>query len=99
MRIEGSRSNNQTPTEVVRLERGNQTDKRSSGGAPRVSWCQKFEGSDPCFTPMLTPEEAAALPIRTNAARGLYSRARGFLEGGTPRISGFEQQRNNARPS
>jgi alpha-methylacyl-CoA racemase len=56
-------------------------------GKTRAQWCDLLEGSDCCFAPVLTPEEARHHPH--NVARGM------FLEGGglihpapAPRLSG-----------
>ena len=38
---------------------------------PRAHWCALLEGTDACFAPVLTLDEAANHPH--NAARGLYA--------------------------
>lgn len=55
--------------------------------ATRDTWCDRLEGTDACFAPVLTPGEAAAHPH--NVARGIYYSSRGFLEPApAPRFSG-----------
>lgn len=55
--------------------------------ATRDAWCDRLEGTDACFAPVLSPGEAAAHPH--NVARGIYSSSRGFLEAApAPRFSG-----------
>ncbi|WP_042878526.1 CaiB/BaiF CoA transferase family protein [Cupriavidus necator] len=52
----------------------------------RAAWCALLEGSDTCFAPVLSPEEAAEHPHMQ--ARGIYTRARGVLEANpAPRFS------------
>ncbi len=56
--------------------------------ANRSSWCERLEGSDACFAPVLTFEEAARHPH--NQHRGLYRQDRGFLEANAaPRFVAF----------
>jgi crotonobetainyl-CoA:carnitine CoA-transferase CaiB-like acyl-CoA transferase len=56
--------------------------------ATRDWWCERLEGTDACFAPVLTPGEAVQHPH--NVARGIYSTDRGFLEAApAPRFSGF----------
>jgi alpha-methylacyl-CoA racemase len=38
---------------------------------PRQHWCELLEGSDVCFAPVLSLEEAARHPH--NAARGIFT--------------------------
>lgn len=55
--------------------------------ATRDAWCDRLEGTDACFAPVLSPGEAAGHPH--NVARGIYSSSRGFLEAApAPRFSG-----------
>ena len=59
--------------------------------ATRETWCQKMEGSDACFAPVLSPAEAAVHPH--NVARRVYRYDRGFLEAAAaPRFSNFSDQ-------
>jgi alpha-methylacyl-CoA racemase len=53
---------------------------------PRSHWCALLEGSDVCFAPVLTVEEAASHPH--NVARGIFSvNANGFVQvSGAPRF-------------
>ncbi|HET6965723.1 MAG TPA: CaiB/BaiF CoA-transferase family protein, partial [Acidimicrobiales bacterium] len=44
----------------------------------RDEWCRILEGSDACFAPVLSPEEAAEHPH--NAARGTFIRPEGILQ-------------------
>lgn len=44
----------------------------------RNEWCALLEGTDACFAPVLTPEEAAAHPHMK--ARGVYTAERGLLQ-------------------
>lgn len=44
----------------------------------RDEWCELIEGSDVCFAPVLSPDEAAVHPH--NQARNIYARDRGSLE-------------------
>jgi len=54
----------------------------------RAEWCALLEGSDACFAPVLTPEEAAQHPH--NVARGVYSTTDGMLQANpAPRFTGF----------
>lgn len=43
---------------------------------PRAHWCDLFEGTDICFAPVLTPDEALSHPH--NVARGIYDHSHGF---------------------
>jgi acetyl-CoA hydrolase len=53
----------------------------------RDDWCEILEGTDACFAPVLTPEEAARHPH--NIARGIYSERDGILQAApAPRFSG-----------
>jgi crotonobetainyl-CoA:carnitine CoA-transferase CaiB-like acyl-CoA transferase len=53
---------------------------------PRGDWCALLEGSDACFAPVLSPEEAATHPHM--AARGVYREADGILHAApAPRFS------------
>jgi alpha-methylacyl-CoA racemase len=53
----------------------------------RDAWCELLEGTDACFAPVLTPEEAARHPH--NIARGIYSERGGMLQANpAPRFSG-----------
>ncbi|MGH8789195.1 MAG: CaiB/BaiF CoA transferase family protein, partial [Cupriavidus necator] len=52
----------------------------------RAEWCALLEGTDACFAPVLTPDEAASHPHM--AARGVYSREEGMLQANpAPRFS------------
>jgi acetyl-CoA hydrolase len=52
----------------------------------RDEWCALLEGSDACFAPVLSPEEAALHPHMQ--ARGVYTRANGVLQANpAPRFS------------
>ncbi|QQX82772.1 CoA transferase [Cupriavidus necator] len=52
----------------------------------RAAWCTLLEGTDACFAPVLSPEEAADHPHLQ--ARGVYSRAEGVLQANpAPRFS------------
>lgn len=52
----------------------------------RAEWCDLLEGTDACFAPALTPEEAAAHPHM--AARGIYQERNGVLQAApAPRFS------------
>ena len=44
----------------------------------RAQWCELLEGTDACFAPVLTPEEAAAHPHMR--ARNVYSETNGVLQ-------------------
>jgi alpha-methylacyl-CoA racemase len=59
-------------------------------GRPRDAWCALLEGSDVCFAPVLTVDEAARHPH--NAARGNFVRtADGVVFGGfAPRFGPLE---------
>lgn len=53
----------------------------------RAAWCALLEGTDTCFAPVLSPEEAAAHPHMR--ARGVFTHTRGVLEANpAPRFSG-----------
>jgi len=53
----------------------------------RAAWCELLEGTDACFAPVLTPDEAAAHPHMQ--AREAYSRTGGTLQANpAPRFSG-----------
>lgn len=53
---------------------------------PRDYWAQKFEGSDACLSPVLTPQEAVKYPH--NVARSSYVEVDGVIQPGTaPRFS------------
>lgn len=53
----------------------------------RAQWCELLEGSDACFAPVLTPQEAAAHPHLR--ARNVYSETDGVLQANpAPRFSG-----------
>lgn len=53
----------------------------------RAEWCDLLEGTDVCFAPVLTPEEAAVHPHM--AARGVYQERDGVLQAApAPRFSG-----------
>lgn len=47
-------------------------------GRTRDEWCDLLEGTDVCFGPVLSPDEAALHPH--NAARGIYFEREGELE-------------------
>ncbi|UCE32274.1 MAG: CoA transferase [Burkholderiales bacterium] len=54
---------------------------------PRAEWCALLEGSDACFAPVLSPQEAASHPH--NLARGVYVEADGVLQAAAaPRFLG-----------
>jgi acetyl-CoA hydrolase len=44
----------------------------------RAAWCTLLEGTDACFAPVLSPDEAARHPHL--AARGVYTQANGVLQ-------------------
>lgn len=44
----------------------------------RDEWCQVLEGSDSCFAPVLSPDEAAVHPH--NAERGTFTKVEGVLQ-------------------
>lgn len=48
------------------------------GTRDREEWAARFQGSDACVAPVLTPEEALDHPI--NTARGVWSRVDGVLQ-------------------
>ena len=53
---------------------------------PRQHWIDLLEGSDACFAPVLTPEQARSHPHM--AARGVYARRSGVLQAApAPRFS------------
>jgi acetyl-CoA hydrolase len=53
----------------------------------RDAWCEVLEGSDACFAPVLTPDEAARHPH--NDARGVFSGRDGILQASpAPRFDG-----------
>jgi acetyl-CoA hydrolase len=53
----------------------------------RDDWCALLEGTDACFAPVLSPDEAADHPHMR--ARGVYTRDGGFLQASpAPRFSG-----------
>ena len=53
----------------------------------RDAWCALLEGTDACFAPVLTPEEAARHPHIVD--RGIYSQREGMLQANpAPRFSG-----------
>jgi alpha-methylacyl-CoA racemase len=53
---------------------------------PRAFWCARLEGSDACFAPVLSLDEAPAHPH--NAARGTFTRVDGqALPAPAPRLS------------
>jgi crotonobetainyl-CoA:carnitine CoA-transferase CaiB-like acyl-CoA transferase len=55
-------------------------------GQPRQHWIDLLEGSDACFAPVLTPDEALTHPHM--AERGVYSRRNGVLQAApAPRFS------------
>jgi len=60
-------------------------------GRPRAHWCALLEGSDVCFAPVLTIEEAARHPH--NVARGNFlTSASGAVHGaGAPRFLAFSR--------
>jgi acetyl-CoA hydrolase len=56
------------------------------GGRSRDEWCALLEGTDACFAPVLSPEEAADHPHMR--ARGVYTRDDGVLQASpAPRFS------------
>ena len=56
----------------------------------QAQWCALLEGTDACFAPVLTPEEAARHPH--NVARGIFSEHGGMLQANpAPRFAGFER--------
>jgi crotonobetainyl-CoA:carnitine CoA-transferase CaiB-like acyl-CoA transferase len=56
---------------------------------PRAEWCALLEGSDACFAPVLSPEEAARHPH--NVAREVFAVRDGMLQANpAPRFSGFD---------
>ena len=58
---------------------------------PCAEWCSLLEGSDACFAPVLTPEEAAQHPH--NVAREIFSVRDGMLQANpAPRFAGFENR-------
>ncbi|MNT47503.1 hypothetical protein D3C72_1842250 [compost metagenome] len=56
-------------------------------GRTRAEWCALLEGTDACFGPVLSPQEAATHPH--NVARGIYFERDGELEAmPAPRFDG-----------
>ena len=56
---------------------------------PRQAWCELLEGTEACFAPVLTLEEAAAHPH--NVARNMYlNDGRQIQAAAAPRFSGEE---------
>ena len=56
----------------------------------RAQWCDLLEGSDCCFAPVLTPEEARSHPH--NVARGMFVEGGGLSQPApAPRLSGVGQ--------
>jgi acetyl-CoA hydrolase len=52
----------------------------------RAEWCELLEGSDACFAPVLSPEEARRHPH--NVARGIFTEEDGMLQANAaPRFS------------
>ncbi|WP_244815261.1 CaiB/BaiF CoA-transferase family protein [Caballeronia sp. Lep1P3] len=63
----------------------------------RDEWCRLLEGTDVCFAPVLTPDEAASHPHMR--ARGVYSREHGILQPtAAPRFSATPAQAPGAIP-
>ncbi|WP_322033904.1 CaiB/BaiF CoA-transferase family protein [Paraburkholderia sp. J76] len=63
----------------------------------RGEWCALLEGSDACFAPVLSPEEAADHPHMR--ARGIYTNESGVLEASpAPRFSATPAARPGAIP-
>jgi acetyl-CoA hydrolase len=63
----------------------------------RDEWCALLEGTDACFAPVLTPEEAARHPH--NVARGIFDERDGMLQANAaPRFAGFERNAPGAVP-
>lgn len=57
-------------------------------GKTRAQWCDLLEGSDCCFAPVLTPEEARQHPH--NVARGMFVDGGGLIHPArAPRLSGM----------
>jgi len=64
---------------------------------PRQHWADLLEGSDACFAPVLSPEQAAAHPHM--AARAVYARRDGVLQAApAPRFSGSPSSSPGAVP-
>ncbi len=55
----------------------------------RDAWCELLEGSDACFAPVLTPDEAARHPH--NVARAIFSERDGILQAGPAPRFGAER--------
>ncbi|MGH8808923.1 MAG: CoA transferase, partial [Noviherbaspirillum sp.] len=63
----------------------------------RAEWCALLEGTDACFAPVLTPDEAAGHPHMQ--ARGVYSREAGMLQANpAPRFSATPAGKPGAIP-
>jgi acetyl-CoA hydrolase len=63
----------------------------------RAEWCDLLEGTDACFAPVLTPDEAADHPHMQ--ARGVYSRDNGILQvNPAPRFSAMPAGRPGPIP-
>ena len=61
--------------------------KRLFATRTRAQWCERLEGTDVCFAPVLDPSESAEHPHM--AARGVYVRVDGVLQAApAPRFSG-----------
>lgn len=64
----------------------------------RDEWCALLEGTDACFAPVLSPEEAARHPHLT--ARDVYSKAGGVLQANpAPRFSATPASPPSGAPS
>jgi alpha-methylacyl-CoA racemase len=60
-------------------------------GKSRAEWCDLLEGSDACFAPVLTPEEARHHPH--NVARGMFVENAGMTyPAPAPRLPGAGQE-------
>ena len=56
-------------------------------GKSRAEWCELLEGSDCCFAPVLSPEEAKHHPH--NVARGMFNEDNGLTyPAAAPRLPG-----------
>ena len=56
----------------------------------RDAWCELLEGTDACFAPVLTPEEAARHPH--NVAREIFTERNGMLQANpAPRFVGVDR--------
>jgi alpha-methylacyl-CoA racemase len=63
----------------------------------RAQWCELLEGSDACFSPVLSPQEAAVHPH--NVARGVYQTVDGILQAApAPRFSDTPSAAVNRAP-